>query len=361
MFALFLFFVATLAHAGDVVVDMLDIGQGDAILIRTPANKNILIDAGDRGDGVLDKLVALGVDHLDLIIATHPHADHVGSMEAVVRAFPPKVYIDSGLAHTTATYSGLMRAVEENPAIAYKTAVAGTVFNLDDGAKLEVLLPEGTKRFSGTRSDLNSNSVVTRLTHGSDCFLFIGDSEEPTERALIEKNVGQCDVLKVAHHGSNHSSIQAFLDVVKPTTALISVGVANRYHHPGGDTLKRLEAVHATVYRTDRDGRITALSTGKGVRFRTERNDAAASMLPVASLPSTQPPATPSTIPVVDATLAPEVDPESCPFPASKKSEVFHEATCGNARKIGPENLVCYATREAALAASKRSAGCCHP
>lgn len=361
MFALFLFLVATLAHAGDVVVDMLDIGQGDAILIRTPANKTILIDAGDRGDGVLDKLVALGVDHLDMVIATHAHADHIGSMEAVIRAFPPKVYVDSGLAHTTATYSGLMRAIEENPSIAYKTAVSGSVYNLDDGAKLEVLLPEGPKRFTGTRSDLNSNSVVTRLTHGTDCFLFIGDAEEPTERALIEKNVGQCGVLKVAHHGSNHSSIKAFLDVVKPTTALISVGVANRYHHPGPDTLARLEAVHAMVYRTDRDGRITAVSTGQGVRFRTERNDSAASMLPVASVPNATRPTTPSGIPVVDAKLAPEVDPEACPFPASKKSEVFHEATCGNAHKIGPENLVCYANREAALAAGKRSAGCCHP
>lgn len=360
MFALFVFLFCALAHAGDVVVDMLDIGQGDAILIRTPAKKAILIDAGDRGDGVVEKLSAMGVDHLDLIIATHPHADHVGSMEQVVRAFPPKVYIDNGLPHTTATYTSLMSTIEANPAISYKSAAKGMVFNLDDGAKLEVLLPT-SPAFHDTRSDLNSNSVVTRFTHGKDCILFVGDSEEPTERRMIDDKVGQCDVLKVAHHGSKHSTIQPFLDVVKPKVALISVGVANRYHHPGEETLARLEAAKATVYRTDRDGRITVVSSGAGVVVSTEKHDGDGKLLPVASVPGHDA-ASPPMLPPVDPDMAPDVvDDEACPFAASKSSEVFHQSGCGNAAKINPENLVCYATREAAIKAGKRAAGCCHP
>jgi beta-lactamase superfamily II metal-dependent hydrolase len=360
MFALFVFLVCSLAHAGDVVVDMLDIGQGDSILIRTPAKKAILIDAGDRGDDVVEKLAALGVDHLDLIVATHPHADHIGSMEQVVRTFPPKVYIDNGLPHTTTTYSSLMATIEANPAISYKAATKGMVFNLDDGAKLEVLLPSAPA-FHDTRSDLNANSVVTRLTHGEDCFLFVGDSEEPTERRMIDDKVGQCDVLKVAHHGSRHSTIQPFLDMVHPKVALISVGQGNRYHHPGEETLARLEAAHVTVYRTDRDGRITATSTGHSVEIATEKHEgAAAALLPVTGVPGNPKAAPPP--PPEDPDMAPDVvDDEACPFAASKSSEVFHKGGCGNAAKINPENLVCYASRDAAIKAGKRPAGCCHP
>lgn len=370
--------VVGVALAGDVRVDVIDVGQGDSILVRTPAQKTILIDAGDRDSNVLASLASLGVDHLDLAIASHPHADHIGQMEAVIRAFPPKVYVDSGLAHTTQTYTGLMRAVEENPAITYRTGVRDTVFNLDDGAKLEVLLP-GTTRFSNTRSDLNSNSVVVRLTHGSDCFLFTGDAEEPTERALVSMDVGECDVLKVAHHGSNHSSTRAFLDAVKPSMVAISVGTGNRYNHPGDETMSRLEATGATVYRTDRDGTITFVSSGEGISVSTaKQHSAPAAMVPVAGMP--QPvgeeaatgahPASPSAVVATnaaggahgpEAAVVDPVDAEACPFPASRKSEVFHEAGCGNAAKISGTNLTCYASKEEAEKAGKRSAGCCHP
>ncbi len=354
------------ALAGDVRVDVIDVGQGDAILIRTPAQKTILVDAGDRDSNVLASLAGLGVDHLDLAIASHPHADHIGQMEAVIRAFPPKVYVDSGLAHTTQTYEGLMRAVEENPAITYRQGIRDTVFNLDDGAKLEVLLP-GTTRFSNTRSDLNSNSVVVRLTHGDDCFLLTGDAEEPTERALVSMDVGPCDVLKVAHHGSNHSSGSAFLAAVKPSMVAISVGAGNRYEHPGDETMDRLASTGATIYRTDRDGTITFTSSGDGITVATAKaENQPATMVPVAGMPrpeaeggAVESPTPAGTAPVVAGLDA--GDAATCPFPASRKSEVFHEAGCGNAAKISSGNLTCYASKEEAEKANKRSAGCCHP
>ncbi len=393
------FLLASAALAGDLSVRVLDIGQGDAILVQTPAGKTILIDAGDRGSSVVERLESLGVDHLDLAIATHPHADHVGDMRQVVQALPPRVYVDSGQAHTTKVYEELMGAVEANPAIRYQSARPGMTFNLDDGAKLEVIWPDPQRPLAGTRSDLNSNSVITRLTHGEDCFLFTGDAEEPTEAALVAGGLEQCDVLKVAHHGSRHSSGEAFLAAVRPSIALISVGVDNRYEHPGGEALARLTAVGATVYRTDLDGEIVVISTGKGVRIRTANGEGDNALLAVSKAPAGKKAAGriaagaptgqgPTGARLAAALLraapdAPEAsaavahaEPESestdttpaapepgaaCGFPGSGRSEVFHAEGCGNAAKISESNRVCYESREAAIAAGKRPAGCCHP
>ncbi|MSP57069.1 MAG: MBL fold metallo-hydrolase [Myxococcales bacterium] len=268
------------ALAGDLRVDVLDVGQGDSILIRTPANKVILIDAGESGGHVSEQLKREGVDHIDLVIATHPHADHIGGMQKVLHDYPVKLFVDNSLPHTTQTYEGVMAEIEARK-IPYRAGVNGSVFNLDDGAKLEILFPNGAA-LTGTRSDLNANSVVTRLTHGSDCFLFTGDSEEPTERALLAQGLTQCNVLKVAHHGSLYSSTGAFLAVVKPTIALISAAAGNRYHHPDPATIERLRALGTAIYRTDESGQISLTSTGHGVTVRTAH--------PPVAVPSTAPP-----------------------------------------------------------------------
>jgi competence protein ComEC len=263
------------AFAGTLRVDILDIGQGDSVLVRTPGGKTILIDAGDGGVDVPPILAREGVTALDLVVATHPHADHIGGMADVLKVLPVKVYTDNGLPHTTATYQKVMSEVETRK-IAYRAAVRDQVYNLDDGAKLEVLFPNGVK-LSNTRSDLNSNSVVTRLTHQGHCMLFTGDSEEPTEQALLSAGLEKCDVLKVAHHGSRHSSTTAFLEAVKPRFAVVSLGVGNRYHHPGMETLQRLQAVGAEIHRTDLEGQLTILSSEKGLTVKV----AHASVLPV--------------------------------------------------------------------------------
>lgn len=261
MLALLLFIASALA--GTMRVDMLDVGQGDSILITSPAGKRVLIDAGIKEAAVDEQLRRLGVTELSLVIATHPHADHVAGMKDVVEQIPIKLYIDNGLPHTTQTYLDLMAAIEAKQ-VPYKPAKNGQTYKLDDGIVLTVLFPD-EKTLTDTRSDLNSNSVVVRLDHGEDCFLFTGDSEDPTEEELLRKGLGQCDVLKVAHHGSNHSSSTRFLTAVDPDIALISVGVDNRYDHPGEETIKRLQTVGATIYRTDHCGQISLLSTGHGI------------------------------------------------------------------------------------------------
>lgn len=269
-----------LARAGELRVEVLDVGQGDGILITSPAGKRVLIDASIKSADVVGQLRARGVQSLDLVVATHPHADHIGGMKDVVEAFPIRLYTDNGLPHTTATYTELMAAIEAKQ-IPYRGAKAGQSFSLDDGIKIEVLNPREPP-LSGTRSDLNANSVVLRLQHGQNCFLFTGDAEEPTEQELLRGGLASCGVLKVAHHGSNHSSTDAFLRTVKPELALISVGVANRYKHPGEETLARLGSAGARVFRTDLDGEIRVLSDGRSLRVETGGKSNAAAAVALA-------------------------------------------------------------------------------
>ncbi len=252
------------AWAGTLTVDVLDVGQGDAILLQSPAGKRVLIDAGTGKEDVVPMLRARGIDKLDLVIASHAHADHIGGMDEVLEAVPVKIYVDQGMPHTTGTYTKVMGLVESKGA-AYKPGKRGVAFNLDDGIRIELLAPFEPP-LSGTRSDLNSNSVVVRLTKGDQCMLFTGDSEEPTEHMLLQKGLEPCQVLKVAHHGSGHSSTQHFLDTVKPEVALISCGVDNKYKHPYPETLERLARVGAAVYRTDELGTIRVKTDGTSIQ-----------------------------------------------------------------------------------------------
>ena len=261
--------LSALTLAGTLQVDVLDVGQGDSILIRTPAGKSILIDAGTGGDDVPPMLRELGVESLSMIIASHPHADHIGGLDEVVEAFPPKVYIDNGMTHTTAAYETLMQAVEQSGA-SYATAESGWSRTLDDGIVIEFLGPPDPV-LTGTRSDHNSNSVITRITHGSQCFLFTGDAEEPTEHLLRQRGIEPCNVLKVAHHGSAHSTTDSWLRSVQPEIALISCGESNRYGHPAEETLSRIESSGAEIFRTDLNGRIHLESDGEKVIVTTER------------------------------------------------------------------------------------------
>ena len=250
------------ATAGTMLVDFLDIGQGDAILVRHE-NKAVLIDSGDRGSDTIKQLRALGVDRIDLVVSTHPHADHIGRTEAILRAHPIGLYIDNGLAHTTATYRGVMTALDELQ-VPYEKARSGKVMRMGDHTSFTILNP-GEPPLSGTRSDLNSNSVVLQLDHQGDRFLFMGDAEEPTEHRLVREGLERATVLKVAHHGSRHSTSPAFSKAVSPQVAVISVGVDNRYRHPAQSTIDRLRGLGAVVYRTDLSSNVRAISSGHGV------------------------------------------------------------------------------------------------
>jgi competence protein ComEC len=257
------------ALAADLKVHVLDVGQGDAILIEAPGDKRVLVDAGTSGAGVVGMLRDLGIDRLDLVIATHPHADHIGGIVKVLGGIPVGMYVDNGMTHTTLTYSRTMASVE-NKEIPYRIGISGRVFNVGDQVTMTVLHPRSNK-LRGTRSDLNSNSVVIRIDHKNDCILLTGDAEEPSERALMRDAIEPCDVLKVAHHGSAHSTSMEWLRAIQPRIAVISVGEGNRYRHPSQDTLNRLERSQVEVHRTDLEGTITLISTGRGVTVESDR------------------------------------------------------------------------------------------
>ena len=174
--------LAVPAQAGQLLVDVLDVGQGDAILLRSPEGKTVLIDAGTGSTDIVAELQGRGVTQIDLAVSTHPHADHIGSMEDVLRAMPVGVFMDNGVPHTSKLYTDLMIAVEEL-SIPYMEAEAGQQIQFGEEATIDVLWPTKSK-LRGTRSDLNANSVVLRLQHGDNCFLFVGDAEEETEVRL---------------------------------------------------------------------------------------------------------------------------------------------------------------------------------
>ncbi|TNE85929.1 MAG: MBL fold metallo-hydrolase [Deltaproteobacteria bacterium] len=262
LLSLLLGLIGGVASAGDVVIDFLDVGQGDSTLIRG-GGKAVLIDAGIADARVAGQLKSLGVRQLDLVVATHAHADHIGGMADVLGLLDVKLYVDSGLSHETRAYDRTMEQVEAKH-IKHLRARTDMTLRMGDEAILHVLWP-GETYLKDTRSDLNSNSVVIWLEHGEIDALFTGDAEEPTEHALLRGKLPEVEVLKVAHHGSAHSSTPAFLARTSPEIAVISCGKDNRYGHPDAGTVKRLASHGAMVFRTDLSGQVRVISNGSEV------------------------------------------------------------------------------------------------
>jgi competence protein ComEC len=252
-------------HSSSLAVDYLDIGQGDSILIRDNG-KTMLIDAGtaDSEETLLSDLQARGITTIDVLLATHPHADHIGSMAAVLQNLDVKQIYMTECVHTTATFERLLDAIEEKGLQATQ-AKAGQRFTLGNAQILLLAANNGQK-------DMNNNSIVLRLTHEGNKFLFTGDASAEEEKILCGSGYSlRADVLKVGHHGSATSSSRQFLEAVRPEDAVISVGAGNTYGHPAKTVLSRLSAIGAKIYRTDQQGTVTASSTAAGVQMSTER------------------------------------------------------------------------------------------
>lgn len=241
----------------------LDVGQGDSELIRLPTGENILIDAGLKSgsDQLTAYLKELGVDKIDILIATHPHADHIGGMEKVIENFEigeiymPKIADDQ--IPTTATYTKLLETIQAK-GMKINQAKAGTTIFSNDNAALEILAPNNTEY-----KDLNNYSIVTKLTYGNNRFLFTGDAEKESENEMLSKGYDlSCDILKLGHHGSSTSTTNQFLTAASPSAAIISCGKDNDYGHPHQETMDKINSSHITVYRTDLDGTILAETDG---------------------------------------------------------------------------------------------------
>ncbi len=240
------------------LVTFFDIGQGDAALVRTKFGQTILIDGGpDRT--ILQKLGAAmpwGEKSIDLVILSHPHADHVTGLTYVLERYRVRQVLMTGAVHTTPEYLRFLELVKEQN-IPTTIARAGQRFTLDGDVAVEVLWPE--QSFVGVRvDDLNDTSIVNRVTFGARSVMFTGDTPSANEAALLAQGADlKADILKVSHQGSRTSSSEEFVRAVSPAVAVISVGAKNRYGHPHADVVQRLQRLVPTVLRTDQVGDIT--------------------------------------------------------------------------------------------------------
>jgi beta-lactamase superfamily II metal-dependent hydrolase len=262
--------------SGKLTVHFLDIGQGDSQLVRLPTGETILIDSGDTGKPTAGLLKQLGIGAIDLVIATHPHADHIGEMRDIMREFEVKEFWDSGFPHPTKTYREMLQEIRGRN-ITFKQARRGDTRMIGD-VKIEVLSPG-----SPFPNDENPNdaSVVVRLTYGSKRFLFTGDAEVPEagkssawkEMLDHQRDSLRADLLKLAHHGSSNGTTREILDAVRPSIVTISCAAGNDYHHPHPRVmgLLRDHADSIRVHRTDLEGTITAVSDGNTIEVSTER------------------------------------------------------------------------------------------
>ena len=255
-----------IAQAGTLTVTWLDVGQGDAAVIQC-GGQSILIDGGkpEKSSYIYAWLQQHGLSYLDVIVATHVDADHIGGLSGALN------YASVGTAYcpettgTTETFQSFVKYLaQRGKQITVPTA--GETFALG-GAQIQILGP------LHRAEDSNDNSIVLKVSFGATSFLFTGDAERAEEQDLLNSGVNlQSTVLKVGHHGSDTSTSYPFLRAVAPQYAVISVGAGNSYGHPTEAVLSRLRDAGVTTFRTDMQGEITAVSDGQTINFSTAKN-----------------------------------------------------------------------------------------
>ena len=246
-------------------VMVIDVGQADSILVTLSTGETMLIDAGESSDddAVFEELDERGIGDIDVLVATHPHSDHIGGMRSVVEHYRIGRMLMPDMTSQSDVYQDLIAAAEAHD-IPVDEAYAGYRFSLGD-AICTVVSPNAE-----ADKDMNNESVVIFLDYNDSEFLFTGDMEEWAEDALLNSHeYVNADVLKVAHHGSFTGTSEAFLHAVTPDYAVISCGQNNKYGHPHQETLDKLKASGAVLYRTDVSGDILFLSDGKTITVQT--------------------------------------------------------------------------------------------
>ncbi|MCM1115178.1 MAG: MBL fold metallo-hydrolase [Clostridium sp.] len=243
-----------------LVVHYLDIGQGDCEFIELPDNRCMLIDAAtaDYSDKIVSTISDLGYSSIDYLVATHPHADHIGGMRMVIETFDiGEIYMPKAVSNTK-TYENVLETIQSK-GLSIHTAKAGKEIFSNDALEIQLLAP-----VSENYSDTNNYSAVVKITYGANSFLFTGDAEKLAEDEMLTEYYDELDsdVLKAGHHGSRYSSSQEFLEAVTPEYAVISCGNDNSYGHPHKEALNRLSDAGCEVLRTDELGDITIACDG---------------------------------------------------------------------------------------------------
>jgi competence protein ComEC len=260
--------------SGELEMHVIDVGQGDALALRTPRGRWVLVDAGRRWDGgdagrrVVVPYVRRRGGEVALFILSHPHDDHAGGAASVVRALRPAIWWEPAFVSASPGYRAALAAVR-GAGTHWQRVWPGQRFRLD-GVELTVLAPDSS--WTVAQHDANETSVIVRVQYGATRLLLTGDAERDEEAwmlAQVPRNELTADVLKLGHHGSRTSSSGPLLDAVSPRLALASVGAGNRYGHPAPETLAALLARRIPLLRTDLEGTVVVSSDGHRLSVKT--------------------------------------------------------------------------------------------
>ena len=347
-------------NASGFKVYFIDVGQADAALVVCDG-KTMLIDGGNSADSnlIYSFLQKKGVSHLDYIIATHAHEDHVGGLSGALNYATVGTVYCPVKSYSSNAFNNFAKNVEKQGK-SITVPSRGAQFSLG-GASCTVLAVN-------TSSDTNNSSIVLRIVYGSTSFLFTGDAEREVEQAMINRGVPlKSTVLKVGHHGSYTSTSYQFLWNVMPDYAVISCGKGNSYGHPHDEVLSRLRDADVYLFRTDLQGDITCTSNGSSVSFSVSRNWNANVFGDVGNN-STQPPAetepeaTEPAETTPPATEPPADETEGMDYVLNTNSMKFHDPNCEWAQKISDRNRADYTgSREDLIAQGYSPCGGCNP
>jgi competence protein ComEC len=315
------------------------------MVITASSGEVVMIDSGPDESLILQKLRALNISHIDLLIASHPHTDHITGMDTIIDTYQPRAFVDIGIPHTTKAYEKLIRAIQKNSlnyyqAIERKISLGLLIFHILPPANPSIEI-----------SELNNNSAVIRMDYGKVSFLFPGDIESERESQLLEEDKTQLnvDILKVPHHGSFDASSIAFIQAVSPDVAIISCGKDNPYGYPHQETLQTLKDNEIKTYRTDRQGTILVQTDGNSYQVIPETD--------FLQLPEQAVQTSPQMLGLVSVSTSND----GYQYAASKKSKVFHKISCPHAETIKEDNLIFFMTLEEAFATGRRGCKNCNP
>lgn len=260
------------APSGNLEAYILDVGQGDCIFLRSPSGNTMLVDTGESSAfGTVDSfLSSQGVDMLDVVVATHPHSDHIGGMSKIIESYEIGAFYMPEVAHNTPTFEKMLTALEQNDVNVFKAVASKTsVIEWDDQTEVRLLSP-----FNVTYDEINDYSIVIRVKFGNTSILLTGDAENLAERLMLKQLPGsyfRANVLKIGHHGASTSTLEKFLATVDPEIAVISVGEGNDYGHPTKTTLTKLENAGIMIYRTDLNSTVKITMDGSKVAVAAEK------------------------------------------------------------------------------------------
>jgi competence protein ComEC len=258
-------------------VTFCDVGQGDGIIVSV-GFQQMVVDAGKTPTSMsacLTRALPWWDHQLEVVVATHPDADHIGGLPAIFESYQVKNFVTTGAAKDTLQSQELQEKVDAEHGLRVLMAQPGQIWRLGTETKIEVIWPN--LEWLEEAENANDGSIILLVTAREQRVLLTGDLELPGEDALTEQWRGQVDVLKVGHHGANTSSSAKFLEVTAPTWGIISAGRQNQYGHPHPDVMSRLEAARIQIWRTDQSGDITAEVHPQGIRWRTQLRSASSS------------------------------------------------------------------------------------